>query len=125
MLSEVGYLRERYPDCRVAVFTYDSKSTLLPESWNVGYFSYFPNGFRRRPFANVGYFFRTVWEIFRSDLVVIGGGGILYDNEAGQSFAKQAFEWRLRTAIAGIFRKKTLFWGIGVDVRPENARKLR
>lgn len=124
MLSEVAYLRERYPECRVSVCTYDPKSTLIPADWGVRYFSYFPNGFRNRPMANAGYFFRTLWEIFRADLVVIGGGGIFYDNESGQSFRKQVFEWSLRAGAARLFRKKLLYWGIGVDVKPERAGQL-
>lgn len=122
--SEIAFLRDRYPGVRIAVSTYDPRSTLLPETWGIRSFSYFPNGLRKRPFANLGYLLRTVREIFTADLVVIGGGGILYDNEGAQSFPKQVFEWRIRTFLARCFRKRVLFWGIGVDVRPENARKL-
>lgn len=122
--SEIAYLRERYPEARISVSTYDPRSTLLPESWNVRHFSYFPNGLRKRPFRNLAYLLRTVWEIFSADLAIIGGGGIFYDNESGQSFPKQVFEWRIRTGLAWILRKRVLFWGIGVDVRPENVRKL-
>lgn len=124
MLSEVSYLRQRYPKCRVAVFTYDPKSTLIPKDWNVRYPSYFPNRLRKRFWANVGYFFRTFWEVAIADLVVVGGGGILYDNE-GQSFFKQRLEWKFRVGIAKLFRKRILFWGIGVDLSEKNVKKVR
>lgn len=124
VLAEVSFLRERYPNARISISTYDAKSTLIPDEWGIRYFSYFPNGFRRRPWANAGFFLRTVWEIFRSDLIVVGGGGIFYDNE-GQSFGKQVFEWRFRTATARFFRKPVLFFGVGIDVSDENAEGLK
>ena len=124
MYSEVAYLRERYPKCRVAVFTYDPKSTIIPKDWNVRYPSYFPNRIRKRFWANVGYFFRTFWEVLIADLVVVGGGGILYDNE-GQSFFKQRLEWKFRVGIAKLFRKRILFWGIGVDLAEKNVAKIK
>ncbi len=124
MLSEVAFFRERYSDARISVSTYDPASTLVPPEWGIRYFSYFPNGFRRKPVSNVSFFLRTVWEIFRADLVVIGGGGIFYDNE-GQSFSKQVFEWRLRTGIARFFKKPIVFFGVGVDVSRSNAKLLR
>lgn len=49
---------------------------------------------------------------------------MFYDNE-GQSFFKQRVEWKFRMGIARMFRKRILFWGIGVDVRPKNAKKIR
>ncbi len=88
------------------------------------YFSYFPNALRARFWANVGYFFRTFWEVFRSDLVVVGGGGILYDNE-GQSFFKQRMQWKFRVNAAKLFGKRVLFWGIGVDLSQKNVLKIR
>lgn len=59
-----------------------------------------------------------------ADLVVVGGGGIFYDNE-GQSFFKQRLQWKSRVNIAKLFRKRILFWGIGVDLAPENVSKIR
>lgn len=123
VLSEVAFLRERYPDARISVSTYDSASTLVPSEWGIRYFSYFPNGFRRKPVSNVFFFLRTAWEIFRADLVVIGGGGIFYDNE-GQSFSKQVFEWRLRTGAARMFQKPIVFFGVGIDVSFSNTKAL-
>jgi polysaccharide pyruvyl transferase WcaK-like protein len=124
VLSEYGFLRARYPDAEIRVATYDPASTLLPsDDPKLAYFRYFPSGMRRYPLANVARFFRNVWEIFRADLVIIGGGGLFYDNE-GQNFAKQLLEWTFRTGLAKLFRKKLFFWGVGIDVRNENAAAL-
>lgn len=79
-------------------------------------FSYFPNRFWSHPFQNVGAFFRNVWEILLADLIVIGGGGLFYDTEAGQSFVKQRREWSLRIGVAQLFAKKILYWAISVDL---------
>ena len=125
LYAEVSYLRTRYPGARISFATSDSNSSILPLEWGTRWYWYFPCEIRSRPLANVGFFFRTVWEIFRSDLVVIGGGGIFYDNEAGQSFRRQVFGWSLRSRLARFFRKKTLFFGVGVDVRPDNLPVLR
>jgi polysaccharide pyruvyl transferase WcaK-like protein len=104
VLAEYAFLRARYPNAEIRVATYDPKSTLLPsDDSKLGYFSYFPCAVRRHPLANIGYLFRNVVEIFRADLVIIGGGGLFYDNEAGQSFQKQTLEWSFRTALARLF----------------------
>lgn len=124
MFSEVAYLRDRYPECRITVFTYDSRSTVVPEGFSVRYAPYFPSGLRKRPFANLKFLLDTVLAVRKSDLVVIGGGGIFYDNE-GQSFRKQVFEWGFRAALVRFFRKPLLFWGVGIDVRKENVNALR
>ncbi len=123
--AEYDFLRDRYPEAEIRVATYDATNHFLPKSDpRLAFFPYFPNGLRIRPFSNVGYFLRNVFETFRADLVIIGGGGLFYDNE-GQNPSKQALEWKIRTFFARLFRKPLLFWGIGVDVRPENAVKFR
>lgn len=122
--AETDLLRSKYPEAAFRIATYDAGSHFLPrEDRKIAFFSYFPNAFRQRPFANVGYFFRNALEIWRADLVIIGGGGLFYDNE-GQNFRKQVFEWKVRSFLARIFRKPVFFWGIGVDVRDGNVRSL-
>lgn len=70
--AEYCFLRERYPNAKIRVATYDCTSHLLPkDDKKLAFFSYFPNGFSRRPFSNIAYFFRNIYEIVRSDLVVV------------------------------------------------------
>lgn len=60
-----------------------------------------------------------------TDLVIVGGGGIFFDNEPGISFQKNLLEWKIRLFWARIFRKKVLFLGISVEVKQEeNQKKL-
>ena len=120
LLAEYRYLRTRYPDAQIRIATYNPLSHLLPEDSRISFFSYFPNKFRVRPLSNIAYFFRNCYELFRADLVIIGGGGLFYDNEAGQSFQKQLFEWHLRVWVGRLFRKSILFWAIGIDVQEKN-----
>lgn len=124
LLQEYEYLSHRYEGATFSVFTYDSKSSLLPAGDHIQYVSYFPNAFKKHPFRNLWYFIQTIRHIRKSDLVVIGGGGILYDGEVGQSFKKQLTEWKIRIRIAEWFAKPILYWSIGVNVREENREKL-
>lgn len=120
LLAEYRFLRARYPDADLRIATYDPGAQLLPTDNKVTFFSYFPNGFGKNIFANIGYFFRNCYEIARADLVIVGGGGLFYDNEAGQSWKKQLLEWKLRIVAAKFFRTIVFFWGIGIDVSREN-----
>ncbi len=70
LAEEVRYLSARYPDADIRVATYDAASVLAT---GVRVFSYFPNGLCKRPFSNIGYAVRTVWEIMRADMIVVGG----------------------------------------------------
>lgn len=71
LLSEYRYLKARYPQAHIRVATYDPASNLLPSDDALSFFSYFPNGFKSRPFANIGYLIRNCYEIARSDLVIV------------------------------------------------------
>jgi len=122
--SEVDYLRKRFPDAYIEVVTYNSESTLLPSDPNVGMISYFPNAIRKHPLRNVVAFFQNISSIFRADLVVVGGGGIFYDTESGQSFDKLRREWGLRFFFIQLFRKSVVFWSIGIDLTHQHLREV-
>jgi polysaccharide pyruvyl transferase WcaK-like protein len=80
------------------------------------YISYFPNHLRRSPLKNIGYLIQNIWAILRADLVIIGGGGLFYDGEAGQSFMSQKWGWGMRLFFIQLFQKKLFYWSIGVDL---------
>lgn len=86
---------------------------------------YFPHALRRRPIANILTLFATIREIWRADMVVFGGGGLIYDNEPGQSYAKLRAEWLLRVWLARLLRRPIYWCAVGVYVSPERARALR
>lgn len=66
-------------------------------------------------------FFRVIiW----SDIVVIGGGGIIYDSEL-QSVRNPLGQWLFRVRVARFFRKKLYFYALGIDIKQqENEKKL-
>lgn len=124
LASEVLYLRKRFPEALIEVVTYNPESTLLPADPQVETLSYFPNDIRKHPLRNVVAFFQNIVAIFRADLIVVGGGGIFYDTESGQPFAKLRREWSLRFFFMQLFRKPVVFWSIGVDLAHQHLREV-
>lgn len=96
LLQEYTYLKNRYPEATFSIFTYDEKSSLLPEDTSIEHLVYFPHHLKKRPFRNVWYLIQTILTVRRSDCIIVGGGGLLYDNEEGQSFDKLLRPWRFR-----------------------------
>ena len=124
-LAEYDFLRGEYPETKIVVHTYDTNSTLLPkENQKIRYVPYFPDNLKKHPFRNIWRALRTIVDIATSDMIIIGGGGIFYDNESGQSFKRQLSGWKFRINTANFFRKSIVFFGIGIDVSPENAPLL-
>lgn len=125
LLQEYLYLKNRHPEATFSVFTYDRASSLLPEDGAIEYLSYFPNHMRTKPLQNIWYAFRMIFAIHRSDAVIIGGGGLLYDNEEGQSFDKLLAPWKLRVRIIRFLHKPLIYWSLGIHLQPENEEKIR
>ncbi|MBI4835790.1 MAG: polysaccharide pyruvyl transferase family protein [Candidatus Abawacabacteria bacterium] len=48
------------------------------------------------------------------DYIVIGGGGILHDQEIGQKGFSPLFIWWLRTLLFSYFKRKIIIWAVGV-----------
>ena len=82
-------------------------------------------GFRQYPLRNIGYLLRMVGVIARSRIVVIGGGGLIYDNESGQSFHKLLTEWLIRVRIAKFFGCRIVWLAVGVSVSRKHSQLLR
>lgn len=123
-MQEYTYLKNRYPRATFSVFSYDQKSSLLPDNSSLEYLSYFPHNLRKRPFSNIWYFLKTILAIRKSDYIIIGGGGLLYDNEEGQSFDTLLRQWKLRVWIAKFFQKSIVYWSLGIHVKKENEQKI-
>lgn len=125
LLQEYAYLKNRYKNASFSVFSYDKKSSLLPEDPSVEYISYFPHRLKTRPIQNVWYLLQTIFIIRKSDVVIIGGGGLLYDNEEGQSFRNLLGQWKLRVWLAKFFGKPLIYWSLGIHLKKENEEKIR
>lgn len=95
------------------------------ETGKIDYISYFPNNIKKRPLHNIWYLFRQSFAMAKHDMVMIGGGGIFFDNEPGITFSKIIFEWKLRLFFARLFARKIVFFGISFEVKNrENYAKL-
>jgi len=96
LASEIAYLRKRFPEALLEVTTYNPLSTLLPIDPLIRTISYFPNHIRKHPLKNIQAFFQNIISIFHADAIIVGGGGMFYDTEFGQSFDGLRRIWSLR-----------------------------
>jgi polysaccharide pyruvyl transferase WcaK-like protein len=110
--NEVKLLEQEFPESRFCIFTYDVKHPFFVQE-NIKYLEYFPIDSKKlknifRNLKNFGSFLITLlW----SDIVVIGGGGIIYDSEI-QSVKNPLDQWIFRTKLARFFRKKIYFYAL-------------
>lgn len=125
--NEIDLLKQEFWDNSVfRLASYDIVNPVFRPK-NTRYFEYFPIWIRNpknilRNIKNFGTFIRTlIW----SDIVVIGWGWIIYDNEY-QSVSSPLKQWYFRVKLARIFRKKVYFYAVGVDItNEENLPLLR
>lgn len=124
LLQEYTYLKNRQREATFSVFTYDAKSSLLPEDPSIEYLSYFPHNLKKRPIRNIWYLIQTILTLRKSDFIIIGGGGLLYDNEEEQSFEKLLRPWKFRIWLAKFFHKPIIYWSLGIHLKKENEAKI-
>jgi polysaccharide pyruvyl transferase WcaK-like protein len=77
---------------------------------SVKFVSYFPNRFGEYPIKNIKFLIQNIWFIARADVLIVGGGGILFDNEPGISFPILFAQWAFRVKLARMFKTIVLFW---------------
>jgi polysaccharide pyruvyl transferase WcaK-like protein len=123
--EELKFLQSHYGDmAEFCYFTHDPKWSFVKDP-TVKVASYFPNGFFRNPFANIGYFFKNIWLIYRADILIIGGGGLIFDNEPGVNFDMLLWQWYFRTKIARIGWTAIVYLGLSLEVKnSKNKMKL-
>jgi polysaccharide pyruvyl transferase WcaK-like protein len=114
--EEIRFLRSHYGNVAITVCTYDKKSHLIEDPEDIDFISYFPNHLITRPIQNIWYFFHNIVSIYRSDIVIIGGGGIIFDNEPWVSFNTLLWQWFFRIQTARIAGTLILFWGISLEI---------
>lgn len=84
--EELAFLHGHYGEMvDFTIFTHDKKSALFQDD-SVTWATYFPHAFWSNPFANIGYFFMNIYRIWKADILIVGGGGLIFDNEEGISF---------------------------------------
>lgn len=122
LAEEFRHLKNHFPRATFSVFTYDTESLLINDS-QIETMTFFPNKIKQKPLKNIIYFFQNIWTIFRSDLIVIGGGGLIYDRETQKNMLPM-FQWKARVFLAKLFRKKILWWAVGINLLEENMQKI-
>ena len=117
LAEELKFLQHHYGDmAHFTVFTYDQKSALIQDP-TVNFVSYFPNDFFGKFFANIWYFIKNIWLIYRADILIIGGGGLLFDNEPGINFNSLLRQWYFRTKIARVGGTAIVYLGISLEIK--------
>ncbi len=107
------------------VFTHDKKSALFQDD-SVTWTTYFPHGLFRNPLANIWYFIVNIWRISRADILIVGGGGMIFDNEDGVSFTGLLRQWYFRTKIARLAGTTIVYLAISLEVKQtKNKMMLR
>lgn len=108
------------------VFSYNPKDVFFSQE-NITYKSYFPIWLRKKRniLKNIFWFIAFLHHASRSDLIIVWGGGIIYDNEL-QVNKNPLDSWIFRTNIFRFFRKKFDFYAVGLNIAHEsNMQKVQ
>ncbi len=125
--NEIKLLENKYwKNTQFIVFSYDPKNPFLKKS-NIIYKEYFPIWLKN--FSNI---LRNIWNFYtfllcviKSDLIVIGGGGIIYDSEK-QSTREPLNQWLFRSMVFNFLRKKVLFFAVWLNIKDNlNYNKIK
>lgn len=126
---EYQFIREHFPEVHLVVYSYEHLDGLFTKlsagDHLVHMRQYFPSNIRKHPLKNIVSFWKMLYDISTSDTLIIGGGGLWYDNESGQNVVIQRLQWILRVWIAKLTRTRILFWWIGIDVAKKNITSYR
>lgn len=125
--NEIELLEQEFwEDTIFQVASYDPKNPIFRIE-NTQYFEYFPIWIKnpKNILRNLKNFLKFLSVIFWSNVVVIWGGGIIYDSEI-QSVKNPLDQWIFRVKVARFFRKKIYFYAIWIDIKnSENFQKLQ
>ena len=123
--NEIKILENKYSsifniskkDIEFNIFTYDIKNVFYYSN-NVRYVEYFPINIKKikNIFRNIKNLFNFIKIIKKSDLIIIWGWWIIYDNEL-QSVWNPLKQLLFRTKIFKIFRKKVDFFRIWINIK--------
>jgi polysaccharide pyruvyl transferase WcaK-like protein len=118
--------KEYWKNSKFIIFTYDKKNPFF-EAKNIVYKEYFPIWIRKKGniFKNIKNFFSFLNTIIKSDLIVLWGGGIIYDEE-NQSNKSPLDLWLMRVRFFNFFRKHYVFFRWWIDIKnEENLAKVK
>lgn len=114
------------------VFSYDPKNPFIKQK-NISYHEYFPNDIKKisKIWNNIQNFFDTLSILKSTDLVIIWGGWLFFDNESSVGTLKNINQWLFRKKIIEKYNKKIIFHWIWInfeeynhDTRDEKIKQL-
>lgn len=126
--NEIKLLEKKYSDKKILffVYSYDYKKPFFKQR-NVCYKEYFPIWSKNKEnyMRNIKNFLTFLKITIKSDLIVIWGGGIIYDNEKQNTKAPLDL-WIFRTNIFRFFWKNFTFFRVWIDIKnEENLEKVK
>jgi len=125
--NEIKILEKKYSkDTKFVVFSYDPQNPFLRKS-NIVYKEYFPIWIRKfsNILINIKNFYYFFYYVFKSDLIVIWWGWIIYDTE-NQSTREPLDQWLFRSKVFNFFNKKVLFFSVWLNIKNQfNYHKVK
>ena len=121
--NEIKILKEKYKSKspRFIVFSYDPKNPFF-EDEDIIYKEYFPIWLKnpKNIFKNIFNFFVFLKYVILSDLIVIWGGWLFFDNEVWNK--KNPLDlWIFRMKFFKFFLKKVYFFRVGLSIKREDS----
>ncbi len=116
--NEIQLLREKYgKKTKFKVFTYDVEDIFYQDG-EVEYLEYFPIWMRKPKniFRNLKNYYSFIKTVKWADSVVIGWGGIFFDNEAG-NFSNPLKQWLFRVEILKMLKKNIIIFWVSIDIK--------
>lgn len=125
--NEIQFFQHKFgKDTKFSVFTYDIKNPFIIGK-NIKYYEYFPCNAKKisKIPRNIKNFFNFLRVIKRSNLVVIWGWGIFFDNES-DGVTHPLRQWLFRVQVCNFFKKKICFHGVSISIKSkDNLSKIR
>ncbi len=114
--EEINYVRDHYGKyVDITAFAYDLDDILTRDP-DVRFVSYFPNRIWEFFLKNIKFLIQNIWLIARADVLIIWGGGLIFDNEPWESFFILMLQWSFRISLARMCKTTILFWWIGLEI---------
>ncbi len=125
--NEIKSLEKEYgKDTLFKVFSYEPRCPFFKKK-NIEYIEYFPINIKnpKNIFRNMSNFFSFFKTIQKSDIVVVWGGWIIYDNE-NQKVSNPLKQWLFRTNIFRLLKKKISFYALWLNIKnKDNYNKVK
>lgn len=125
--NEIKLLKEKYwNDTKFKVFTYDLNDIFYTDS-NVEYLEYFPIWIKnpKNLFRNLKNYYHFIKTMKWCDKIVIGGGGVFFDNETG-NYSNPLNQWLFRTEIIKMLKKEIIIFWVSIDIKHnKNLEKIK